>query len=89
MKWGKRKMMSEDRKSFQELPAVDNLKFLKDGEEIFKMMKNKYPKNSVEDLDNLLNGICASLVILISNHVDEDKRKSFVQLIYKILYSNI
>jgi hypothetical protein len=80
--------MSE-RKSFQDLPGDENPQFLEDGLSIYKMLKDKYPNQSVEDLDNILNGICASLIILMKNQVAKDNHKNFIQLVYKVLTKNL
>lgn len=73
------------RKSFQEL---EDSRFLEDGYGIFLEMKKKYPNNTTADLDNILNGICASLLCLMGFHVNEDDYKNFIQLIWQILNKN-
>ena len=80
--------MSLNRKSFQELPENENLQFERDGKEIFILMKTKYPHPTVEDLDNILNGICASLTCLMRSSVHKDDYKYIIQLIHKILTQN-
>jgi hypothetical protein len=78
-----------NRKSFQHLPADDNPQFLQDGIEIYKKMIEKYPEKNVENLDNILNGICAALTCLMTANVDKRDHRNFTQLIYKILNDNI
>lgn len=80
---------SDNRKVFQHLPVEENPQFLEDGLRIYKEMKDKYPKSSIEDLDNILNGLCVSLVILIKENIAEDNRNQALQLIYKALSKNI
>ena len=77
------------RKSFQHLPGEENPQFLKNGKEIYLRLKRKYPKNTNEDLDNILNGICAALTCLMFAEVDKGNHKNFVQLIWKIINNNI
>ncbi len=79
----------KERHSFQHLPGNENPQFLEDGKRIYLEMKKKYPKKSVEDLDNILNGLCASLSCLMYNNVEKDNHKNFLQLIYNILSKNI
>lgn len=77
------------RKSFQELPGDDNPQFLEDGKLIYFALKKKYPKKTNIDLDNILNGLCASLICLIHDNVDKSDHKNFLQVIWKILNKNI
>jgi hypothetical protein len=81
--------MKKERKPFQELPGSQNPQFMEDGRRIFNEMRKKYPKNNDEDLDNILNGLCASLLCLIRQHVDKGDHMQFLQLIYKILHNSI
>ncbi len=78
----------EHRKSFQELPAHENPQFLEDGKRIYFEMRKKYPKNTDIDLDNILNGLCASITCLMRDNVQKDNYKQFLQLVYKILIKN-
>lgn len=78
-----------ERKSFQDLPGNENPQFLEDGKRIYLEMRNKYPNNTNEDLDNILNGICVSLICLMRDAVNKDNHKYFLQLIHKILSKNI
>jgi hypothetical protein len=83
-------MKDDQRKPFQHLPANENPQFLEDGKRIFLEMRNKYPKNTHEDLDNILNGLCASLTVFIKYAVpDKNNHKNFLQLIWNILNKNI
>lgn len=52
-------------------------------------MRKKYPKNTDEDLDNILNGLCASLVCLARDAVQKENHKQFLHLIWKILNDNL
>lgn len=81
--------MSIKRKPFQNLPANENPHFTENGLKIYQELKKKYPKHNDEDLDNILNSICASLIILVKNNVNTDNHKQFLQLIWKILNQNI
>ena len=76
------------RKIYQDLPAHENPHFLEDGERIYFEMRKKYPKNNDIDLDNILNGLCASIHCLMTNNVQKDNYKQFLQLVYKILIKN-
>lgn len=80
--------MCKKRKSFQHLPSEENPQFIEDGKKIYIYMKNKYPNSTCEDLDNILNGLCASLTCLMYESVDPDNRKVFLQLIFNILNKN-
>jgi len=77
------------RKAFQYLPGNENPQFLEDERKIYLSMKNKYPNSTDEDLDNILNGICASLIFLIMNNVHRDNHHIMLQLIWNILNKNI
>lgn len=81
--------MNEERKSFQHLPAEENPQFLEDGKRIYLEMRKKYPENTNKDLDNILNGLCASLTCMIHANVNKDNHKNFLQLIHKILSQNL
>ncbi len=77
------------RKSFEDLPVKENPHFAEDGLMIYKLMREKYSKNDVESLDNILNGICASLSILINTHVGKNDQPYLIQIIHKVLIKNI
>lgn len=79
----------ENRKTYQHLPGEENPQFLEDAKEVFKLLRQKYPKGTVTDLDNILSALCISLHLLIINFVNKDERRGFVQLIYKVLSENI
>ena len=81
--------MDKEIKSFQDLPGEENPQFLEDGKRIYLELRKKYPKNTTEDMDNILNGLCASLICLMNANVDKSDHKNFLQLIYKILNKNI
>jgi hypothetical protein len=78
-----------NRKPFQNLPASENPQFLEDGKKIYLEMKKKYPNQSNEDLDNILNGICAALTCLMWDHIDKDNQLYFLQLIHNVLSKNV
>lgn len=78
-----------ERKAFQHLPSEENPQFLEDGKRIYKEMKEKYPNQTTEDLDNILNGICAALTCVMHMNVAKDDHRNFLQLIHKILSKNI
>lgn len=80
--------MSE-RKAFQHLPGKENPQLLEDGKRIYLEMRKKYPNNTNEDLDNILNGLCASLICLMYDKVNKSNHKNFLQLIWKILNKNL
>ena len=82
-------MTDEKRKAFQNLPSEKNPQFLADGKRIYLEMRKKYPKNTDEDLDNILNGLCASLFCLAYDAVQKENHKQFLQLIWKILNGNL
>lgn len=77
------------RKSFEDLPAKENPHFAEDGLMLYKLMREKYPENDIAAIDNILNGICASLSILMNTHVGKDDRPYVIQLIHKVLTKNI
>lgn len=77
------------RTPFEFLPGKDNPQFLADGKRIYSEMRKKYPNDTTEDLDNILNGLCASIICLMDDCVDKDNHKNFVQLVFKILSQNI
>lgn len=79
----------KERKAFQHLPSQENPQFLEDGKRIYSEMKSKYPNATNEDLDNILNGICAALTCLMFDNVDKSNHKIFLQLIWKILNKNV
>ncbi len=81
--------MNEERKIFQNLPGKENPQFAKDGKSIYQAMREQYPNDTVEDFDNILNGICASLILTMKMHVNEDNHRPFTQLVYSILNRNI
>lgn len=81
--------MNENRKAFQNLPADENPHFAKDGLEIYELLRKKYPEYTVVHLDNILNGIAASFVILCRNHVAKNNRKYFIQLFFNIVNKNL
>ncbi len=82
-------MDKEKRKAFQNLPGSQNPQFLDDGKSIYLSLRKKYPKNTDEDMDNILNALCASLVCLAYDNVDKSNHKNFLQLVWNILNKNI
>ncbi len=78
-----------NRKAYQHLPGEENPQFGEDGLWIYNEMRKKYPNNDVIDLDNILNGICASLSILMHVNVDRSNHLAFLQLIYQVLKKNL
>ena len=81
--------MTEKRKPFQDLPGNQNPQFIKDGKAIYFALKEKYPEQTDEHLDNILNGLCAALSCLVCEHVDKGDHKNFIQLIWVILNKNL
>ncbi len=81
--------MNKERTPFQDLPGKENPQFLIDGKRIYMELKEKYPNNTNEDLDNILNGLCAALICLVRGNVDKSNHKNFLQLIWKILNKNL
>jgi len=79
----------KERKSFQDLPGDENPQFLENGQKIYLQLREKYPNNTVEDLDNILNSLCTAMLFLVLNNVEHSDRKNFLQLIWKILNKNI
>lgn len=78
-----------ERKSFQHLPGEENPHFLEDGKRIYLELRKKYPNNTTEDLDNILNGICCALTCLMYDAVEKDNHRYFLQLIHNILSKNL
>lgn len=81
--------MSENRKGFQDLPGDENPQFLEDGMKIYSELRDKYPDESAEHLDNILNGLCAATVCMIKKNVHKDNYKYMLQLVYTILNKNL
>jgi hypothetical protein len=81
--------MSKPRTPFEYLPGKENPQFLEDGKRIYNDMRRKYPNDTIEDLDNILNGLCAALTCLIGANVESDNRKVMIQLVHKILSQNL
>lgn len=84
----------ENRKSFGPIsdgPISDeDSKIASDlGLDIFLNLRNKYPDDTVKDLDIILNSLCAALILLIKNRVEESYHLDMVQLINKILIHNV
>ncbi len=79
----------KERKAFQHLPGEENPHFLENGKAIYFMLKAKYPKKSTEDLDSILNSLCAALTCLMTDNVGKDDHKNFIQLVYKILNDQV
>jgi hypothetical protein len=77
-----------ERKPLQSLPGKEYPQFMTDGKRLYKELKEKYPNQNDEDLDNILNALCAALVCLTVGNVEKDDRKMFLQIIYKILDQN-
>ena len=77
------------RKAFQYLPGDENPQFLEDGKRIYLELRKKYPNKTTEDLDNILNGLCAALTCLVYDNVEKSNHKNMLQLIWKILNQNI
>ena len=77
------------RRLYEDLPNNEHPNFEIDGREIYLLMKKKYPTQSVEDLDNILNGICAALSFLAYGNVPKDDHKNFIQIIWKTLNKNL
>lgn len=82
-------MKNKERTPFQHLPGEENPQFLEDGKRIYLEMKKKYPNATNEDLDNILNGLCAALTCLVWGNVDKSNHKNFLQLIWNILNKNL
>lgn len=78
-----------NRKSFQHLPAEENPHFSINGKIIYLSLLKKYPTDTVEDCDNILNSLCAALIYLIRDKVGEADYRSILQLIYKDLMDNL
>ena len=79
----------EERKTYQNLPVSENPHFIEDGKKIYLYLINKYPDQTVEHKDNILNSLCFALLTMIKNDVLKEEEKSMLQLIYRILYKNI
>lgn len=78
-----------NRNGFQELPGSENPQFLEDGKRIYLEIRKRYPEDSIEDLDNILNGLCAALIVMLEENVDKSNHKNMVQLIYQIISKNL
>jgi len=77
--------MNTERKCFGDLLQDENLKAFRIGKEIFFKLKQLYPENNVQNLDLILNTLCASLVCLIAHAVNKDNYSISIQLVHKIL----
>jgi hypothetical protein len=60
-----------------------------DGRRIYLDLRQKYPKNTIEDLNNILNGLCAALTCLMCDAVQKNDHMQFLQLVYQIIHKNI
>lgn len=78
-----------DRRAFQNLPGAENPQFVEDGRRIYLELKEKYPNKNNKDLDNILNGLCASLIYLMYDNVDRSDHKMFLHVVWKILNNNV
>lgn len=78
-----------DKKRFRNLPADEYPQFYDDGIKIYRELIQKYPKPTIEDRDNILNALCASLYLLISQCVDKDNYENALQLIHDIIKKNL
>ncbi len=64
-------------------------KFNETGRRIFKLLKEEFPNESIQDLDIILNTHCLALTLLTINHVGRDDFQAYLQLVHKILSSNL
>ncbi len=58
------------------------------GKKIYIELRNKFPENSVRDMDIILNTLCSALIVHIYTNVEKDNHVYLVQLIHKILTKN-
>lgn len=77
------------RKCFEDLNSQDYPQHIRDGIRIYKELKELYPPKNTENLDNILNALCASIIILVINNVEKDNLNVMKQVIWKILDKNL
>mgnify|MGYP003442872163 FL=1 len=77
------------RKCFEDLNSQDYPQHIRDGIRIYKELKELYPQKNTENLDNILNALCASIIILVINNVEKDNLNVMKQVIWKILDKNL
>jgi hypothetical protein len=75
-----------NRKAFQEIKGKN---FAEDAKEILKLLTQKHPQVNTESFDNILNSLCASIVIFIKMQVHPDNYAPMIQLVHKILTKNL
>jgi len=61
---------------------------LEEGKEIYFKLRDKFPENSVKDMDTILNSLCVALSCHMYQNVDKDNHPYIIQIIYKILTEN-
>jgi hypothetical protein len=77
------------RKAFQNVSEEDNLEYRRTGLEIYYLLKVKFPRENDQDMDCILNTLCAALYFFASNHVLVENQKQFVHLVYRILDNSL
>jgi hypothetical protein len=68
---------------------VGQMEVIENGVEIYKKLRLKYPKTNQEDLDKVLNSLCAAVVILIMNNVDKENYGPFLQCVYHCINTTL
>jgi hypothetical protein len=77
------------RKLYENLPSHKNSHyFLSEGKNIYLSLVEKYPENTIENLDSILNILCCGLLCLMSE-VKKECRKDFISLVKLILEKNL
>lgn len=77
------------RKRFSGATDDENSMFSKDGLVLYLELRNKYGNQTEDNLDYILNTLCAALVYLITRNSEKDSHMQLLQSIYKILLKNI
>lgn len=65
----------------------NNISFVT-GAEIYANLRKRFPEESMEHYDLILNSLCMALTCLIKSKVKSDHRLVFAQLIHKIITNN-
>jgi len=81
--------MENDKKWTQIFINNDIRRALIDGDEVYSYLREKYPESNNINLDNIVNALCASLIILIKNNVDKSDYKEILQMIWRMLNENL
>lgn len=81
--------MGDKMNRYKDFAPLDDPNFIEDGKRLYLAMRQKYPNKNDEDLDKILNGLCAAMYCLMYANVPKEKHSDFLDLIYTIIKQNI